>query len=71
MIESTCGPGCLPEGLSNGVVSQIDDLHQVVTRAGEQLGPVVVQVKRRDLALQLQLTHYTLRPDTHTQLLMH
>lgn len=38
-------PVVLPKGLSYSIASQIDDLHQVVTGAGEQLGPIVIQVQ--------------------------
>ncbi len=55
-----------PERLSDSVGAQVDDLHQVVSGAGEELGAVVVQIQRRDSAQQLQLPHYTLRSDTHT-----
>ena len=59
----------LPEGLADGVGTQVDDLDEVIPRAGEQLGAVVVQIQRRDLAQELQLTHDALRsagptPDT-------
>lgn len=51
----------VPEGLTDGVAAQVDDLNQVVPGAGEQLGAVVVQVKRCDSAQELQLTDNTLR----------
>lgn len=57
----------LPERLSDSVGPQVDDLYQVVSGAGQQLGAVVVQVQRCDSALQLQLPHYGLRPDRHTE----
>lgn len=37
----------LPECLSDSVGAQVNDLHQVVSGAGEQLGAVVVQVQGR------------------------
>lgn len=52
-----------PERLSDGVGAQVNDFHQVVSGAGEQLGTVVVQVQWCDSAQQLQLTHNGLRPD--------
>lgn len=56
-----------PERLSDGIGAQVDDLHQVVSGAGEQLGAVVVQVQRRDSAQQLQLTHNGLRSDVRVK----
>lgn len=56
-----------PEGLSDGVGAQVDDLDQVISGAGEQLSPVVVQVQRRHSAQQLQLPHDTLRSDPQQQ----
>lgn len=57
-----------PERLLHGVGAQVDDLHQVVSGAGEQLGAIVVQIQRRHSAEQLQLPHDALRPDlTHTR----
>lgn len=54
-----------PESLFDSVGAQVDDLHQVVSGAGEQLGPVVIQVQRCDSAQQLQLLNYTLSSDTN------
>lgn len=56
-----------PEGLSDGVGAQVDDLQQVVSGTGEQLGAVVVQVQRRHATHQLDFPHDALRPAGHTQ----
>lgn len=39
-----------PERLSDSVSAQVDDLHQVVSGAGEQLRTIVVQVQWGDSA---------------------
>lgn len=53
------------EGLSHRITAQIDYLHQVVTRAGQEFAPVVIEIQRRHASQQLQLVHDTLR-STHT-----
>lgn len=53
----------LPECLSDSVGAQVNDLHQVISGAGEQLGAVVVQVQGRHPAQQLQLAHNTFCSD--------
>lgn len=48
------------ERLPHCVTAQIDYFHQVITRAGQELGPVLIEVQRRYAPQQLQLIHDSL-----------
>ena len=53
-----------PERLSDSVGAQVDDLDEVISGAGEQLGSVEVQVQRRYSTQKLEFLHDALRPES-------